>query len=280
MKKMVAIVVVLLILLLLTACQAVPNGEIDQAGSNPSSGSSTPPSSSVAPTTQSTVPPASSTPPTSEPATSVPATNTPATNPHYTGGDLEEWEGFTFIFNGHQPTIRFESDLSKLVEEHLYYVDFKTQEIIPVCDEPVVAENVDDFDTDFVYYVKASEPTKIYRTKQNDPKVHTVVYESTFGPVNDITSSDYSITKQEVLQFVADNKYFVVLELETGETTLVMEQYYLRSAFFEYGIHETWDEHNYVFFSGKLGEGEKIKQYLYSRDTGTTELEEDTWSDG
>ena len=107
-----------------------------------------------------------------------------------------------------------------------------------------------------------------------------MAYESTFGPVNDITISKYAITKQKVLQFVADNKYFVVLDLETRETSLVMEQYFLQSAFFEYGIHETWDEHNYVFFSGKLGEGEKVKQYLYSRDTNTVVVEEDEWSDG
>ena len=247
MKKL--IIIPLIILLLLTACQLVMVDNADPTESTTPSGSITSTTDSEVSTTQST-----------GPTTTLPA-------------DISD--GHAFIFQGHQPTIRFEVDLSKLVEGHLYYIDLSTQEITPICDEAVIALAEDDFDTDFVYYVKASEPTKVYRTKQNDPKVHTVVYESTFGPVNDITSSDYSITKQEVLQFVADNKYFVVLELETGETTLVMEQYYLRSAFFEYGIHETWDEHNYVFFGGKLSEGEKIKNYLYSRDTGTVDVEED-----
>ena len=261
MKK--SILIILVLLLLLTGCQTAPASETEMAGSTPSSSSITPPSSSVPPTS------------------SVPTTEyTPATNPNYTGGDIEEMEGFAFIFRGHQPTIQFEVDLSKLIEGHLYYIDLNTQEITSICDEAVVAHAEDDFDTDFVYYVKASEPTKVYRTNQRNPEAHTMVYESTFGPVTYITINDYTITKQKILQFVADNKYFVVLDFETGETSLVMEQYYLKSAFFSYGEYETWDEHNYVFFSGKLSEGEKIKQYLYSIDTDTTEIEEDTWSDG
>lgn len=261
MKK--SILIVLVLLLLLTGCQTVPTDEDKTLSSIPSS------SDTVTPPSYST-----------RPSTSTPATSTPATNPNYTGGDSTEWEGFAFIFDGQQPTIQFEVDISKLVEGYLYYIDLDTQEITLVCDETVVVSQTDEYNADFEYYVKASEPTKIYRTNPKDPKAHTMIYESTFGPINYIQSSKGAITKQEVLQFVADNRYFVVLELGTGKTTLVMEQYYLRSAFFEYGIHETWEEHNYVFFSGKLGEGEKVKQYLYSRDTGTTELEEDTWSDG
>ena len=270
MKKTIAITMVLLILL--TACQTVPVVESGTASSTPASSGIVPPSSSVVPAT--------STPVTAPPATSIPATYTLATNPNYTGGDIEEMEGHAFIFRGYQPTIEFEVDLTNLVEGWLYYVDYETQAITLICEETIVALTEDDFDADFVYYVKASEPTKVYHTNQRNPEAHTMAYESTFGPVNDITISKYAITKQKVLQFVADNKYFVVLDLETRETSLVMEQYFLQSAFFEYGIHETWDEHNYVFFSGKLGEGEKVKHYLYSRDTNTVVVEEDEWSDG
>ena len=255
MKNTVAIIMIMLVLLLLlmTACQTVPASEQDPAGSTPSSGSSTPSSSS------SVVPPTSS----------VPTTNyTPATNPSYTGGDIEEMEGFAFIFRGRQPTIRFEVNISKLIEGHLYYVDLNTQEITSICDETVMALTKDDYDTDFVYYVKASEPTKIYRTNQKNSKVHTVIYESTFGPVNDITSSDYAITKQEVLGFVADNKYFVVLDLETDETSLVMEQYYIEYALFAHGSFDTWNEHDLVLFGGKLNEDDKVRTYEYSRSTG------------
>ena len=252
MKKLMMIPLVLL--LLLTACQTGVVDNADPTESTTPSSSITPPTDSVVPTTQPTVP-----------TTTLPT-------------DISD--GHAFIFHGHQPTIQFEVDLSKLVEGHLYYIDLNTQEITPICDETVTVLTEDDFDTDFVYYVKTSEPTKVYRTNQRNSEAHTMVYESTFGPVTYITINDYTITKQKILQFVADNKYFVVLDLETGETSLVMEQYYLESAFFEYGIHENWDEHNYVFFGGKLSEEEKIKQYLYSIDTDTTELEEDTWSDG
>ena len=254
MKK--SILIVLVLLLLLMGCQTVLDSETEPAGSTPPSSSITPPSSSVVPATSSV------------PATSAPVDYTPATNPNYTGGDLEKMEGFAFIFHGRQPTISFEVDLSKLAEGHLYYIDLNTQKITPICDEAVVVSEEDDFNADFEYYVKASEPTKIYRTNLKDPAVHTVVYESTFGPVNYITISDYAITKQEVLGFVADNKYFVVLDLETGETSLVMEQYYIEYALFAHGSFDTWNEHDLVLFRGKLNEDDKVRTYEYSRSTG------------
>ncbi len=239
-----------LLLLLLAACQTVPDNETKPAGNTPSSGSVTPSTGAI------------------------PNTNTPATSVPATDGDSTELEGDLFLFRGHQPFVQFKLDLSKLVEGHLYYIDLKTQEITSICDETIMAITYDYSGTDLVYYVKASEPKKIYQTNQKDPSSHTVIYESTYGFVNSLDCAD-NITKQKILQFVADNKKFVVLNLQTSETSLVMEQYYLMSASFEYGIYETWDEHNYVFFRGKLSEGEKIKNYLYSRDTGKVEVEED-----
>ena len=254
MKK--SILIVLVLLLLLTGCRTAPAEDDKTLSSTPSSSSTvTPPSYSTRPST-------------STPATSVPATSTPATNPNYTGGDIEEMEGFAFIFRGHQPTIQFEVDLSKLVEGHLYYIDLNTQEITLVCGETVVVSVRDEFNADFEYYVKASEPTKIYRTNPKDPKAHTVIYESTFGPINYIVGDAYAITKQEVLQFVADNKYYVLLDLESGETSLMMEQYYIEYALIAHGSYDTWNELDLVLFRGKLNEDDKVRTYEYSRSTG------------
>lgn len=253
MKK--SILILLVLLLMLTACQTVPASEQDPAGSTPSSSSSTPPSSSAVPGT-------------STPATSIPATYMPATNPNYTGGDIEEIEGWAFIFDGYQPTIQFEVDISKLIEGHLYYIDLNTREITLICDETVLISTEDDFNVDFEYYVKASEPTKIYRTNPKHPKAHTVIYESTFGPINYIVSDAYAITKQEVLQFVADNKYYVLLDLESGETSLMMEQYYIEYALIAHGSYDTWNELDLVLFRGKLNEDDKVRTYEYSRSTG------------
>lgn len=258
MKKW--IIFPVLFLLLLTACQTVPATETEPAGSTPSSSSVVPPSSSSVPNT--------STPATSIPATSVPGTYTPATNPNYTGGDSVEIEGFAFIFAGHQPTIQFEVDISKLIEGHLYYIDLNTREITLICDETVLISTEDDFNVNFEYYVKASEPTKIYRTNPKHPKAHTVIYESTFGPINYIVSDAYAITKQEVLQFVADNKYYVLLDLERGETSLMMEQYYIEYALIAHESYDTWNELDLVLFRGKLNEDDKVRTYEYSRSTG------------
>ena len=247
-----ALLAVVLLLLLLTACQPAQESNTDPAGSTPSSSNVTPPSSSAVP-----------------PTSSVPTTNyTPATNPSYTGGDSAEMDGFAFIFRGRQPTIQFEVDISKLIEGHLYYIDLNTREITLICDETVVVSVEDDFNADFEYYVKASEPTKIYRTNPKHPKAHTVIYESTFGPINYIVSDAYAITKQEVLQFVADNKYYVLLDLESGETSLMMEQYYIEYALIAHGSYDTWNELDLVLFRGKLNEDDKVRTYEYSRSTG------------
>lgn len=239
MKKL--MVLPLILLLLMVACQPGMVDNADPTESTTPSSSITPPTDSEVPTTQPTVP------------TTIPA-------------DISD--GYAFIFRGHQPTIQFEVDLSKLVEGHLYYIDFNTREITLICDETVVVSVADDFNVDFEYYVKASEPTKVYRTNQRNPEAHTMVYESTFGPVTYITINDYTITKPKTLQFVADNKYFIVLDLETGETSLMMEQYYIEYAFIAHGSYETWTELDLVLFRGKLNEDDKVRTYEYSRSTG------------
>lgn len=269
------VLIVLVLLLLLASCYVALMDDQAQTSTPSFSEGTTRPIISTGPSISSTGPSTAAT----EPSISSTEPSVPETNSPTPGVEIEEMEGYAFIFRGRQPAIEFETDLSKLVEGWLYYINLQTQVITPICEETIVALTEDDYDTDFVYYVKASEPTVIYRTNQKEPKEHAVIYESTFGPVNGVQSDDYSITNQNVLQLVADNKYFVVLDLETGEAFLVMEQHFLESAFFNYGSHETWDEHNYVFFVGKLKEDEKTKNYLYEIDTGRVAVEEDDYDE-
>lgn len=154
------------------------------------------------------------------------------------------------------------------IVDHLYWVVKATKEVYVVCDEPVV--NHVSTDT-HVYFVKASEPTKIYRTPVGNFSEHELVYTSTHGNVSDMTIDTYTIQKDLILQFVADNKKFMILDLNTGEDHFIMEQYYIRSALFEDGCTDTWEEQRELVFYGMPTEEAKDTGYFYDLDTGEIE---------
>jgi len=249
MKK--SILIVLVLLLLLTGCQTVLDSEIEPAGSTPPSSSITPPSSSV---------PATSTPATSTPATSTPATSTPVTNP-----PEPDETGYSFVYDGTAPFIGIDADCSGCTVGHLYWVDKTTEEVTPILEEPAL-ESIQE--GTYVYYVKTAEPTKIYRTPIGKFSQHEMIYESTHGKVSAMIIDTFTIQNELVLQFVADEKKFVVLELETGEATLVMEQYYIKSAMFDHLSVDTWKEATDFVFWGKLDDNDSIQSYRYIIETG------------
>lgn len=152
--------------------------------------------------------------------------------------------------------------------DHLYWVVDATKEVFVICDEPVA--NYTTHDT-YVYFVKASEPTKIYRTPVGDFSEHELIYTSTNGSVSDMTIDTYTIQKDLILQFVADNKIFMILDLNTGEDHFIMEQYYIQSAMFEDGCTDTWEEQRELVFYGKPTAEAKGAGYFYNLDTGEIE---------
>lgn len=240
MKKW--IIFPVLLLLLLTACQSVPATQTDLAGSTPSSSSVTPPSSSVVP-----------------PKSSVPATSIPAVDVH---------DGRAFIYYGPQFVV-LSPDWrpTEALANHLYWVVRSTKEYTLICDEPVIDYTATDT---HVYFVKESEPTKIYRTPIGDFENHQLVYESSYGKVSYMIVISNST---EFLQFVADEKKFVMLDMSTGECTVLMEQYYINNAYMEgTGDGETWN--NWIWFQGKPSESDPPdRQYFYYRDTGEIEVD-------
>lgn len=155
--------------------------------------------------------------------------------------------------------------------DHLYWVVKATKEVYVICNEPVT--DYERHDT-YVYFVKASEPTKIYRTPVGDFSEHELIYTSTHGNVSYMTIDTYSIQKDLILQFVADNKKFMILDLNTGEDHCIMEQYYIQSAMFEDGCTDTWEEQRELVFYGRTTEEGKNKRFFYNLDTG--ELVEET----
>lgn len=240
MKKVILLVLVLL--LLLTACQSVLDSTEDPTVATPSSSSITPPSSSVAP-----------------PTSSVPPT-VPTTLP----ADLDK-TGYSFIYKGYAPFISIDPDCSECTVGHLYWVDKITEKVTHILEEQTQESIVE---SGYVYYVKAEEPTKIYRTPISDFSRHEMIYESAHGKISDIKIDTYTICKQLVLQFVADEKKFVILELDTGEDAVLTEQYYIQAAMFDYSITDTWEEQTVFVFWGKIDESDSVKEYKYVIATG------------
>ena len=246
MKKSILIVLVLLLLLLLTACQTVPATQSDPAGSTPPSSSITPPSSSVVP-----------------PTSSVPATSVPATNPP-TPTEI----GHVLIFNG--PGNQYFPDWwpKEGLVDHLYWVTETTKETVLLCEEPVIDYA---FNDTHIFFNRESEPTKVYAIAIGDFTTCELIYESTYG---DISYMQIESDLQGFLQFVAEEKKFVVLDMATNESTLLMEQDYIEYAWlFGTGDGVTWSEiiefdgiatgnvhsdtgFTYNYVTGKLGYGD------------------------
>lgn len=245
MKK--SILIVLVLLLLLTGCQTVPASETEPAGSTPSSSSVVPPSSSAVPST-------------STPATSIPATSTPITNP-----PEPDETGYTFIYRGSAPFISIDADYTGCTVGHLYWVDKATEEVTPILEQPTL-ESIQE--GAYVYYVKADEPTKIYCSSFGDFSQHTMIYNCTHGAVSAMLIDTYTIREQLVLQFVADEKKFVVLDLTTGEDHVLMEQYYIRRALFSDSCSDTWAEQNIILFYGRLEKDAPFRPYMCYLETG------------
>lgn len=242
MKK--SILIVLVLLLLLTACQTAPADDDKTLSSTPSSsGTVTPPLYSTRPST-------------STPATSAPATNIP--EPANTG--------YAHIYEGNNPFLSVDPDFSGCTVGYLYWIDIATSEVTPILEEAVI-NNVQE--GAYVYYVKAAEPSKIYRALIGEFSQHELIHETAHGKVGDMTIYPGI---ENYLQFVADNKKFVVLEFDTGVETVLMEQYYINIAYMD-GADGTLG--NMIWFEGKhTAEDPPYSQFFYDRETG--EIEPDT----
>ena len=240
MKKL--IIIPLIVLILLTACQP---GMVDNADST----ESTTPSSSITPPTDSEVPP---TQPMVQPTTSP---------------TVDVKNGHVLIFNG-PPQSEFFPDWwpTEGLIDHLYWVIEATKESILICDEPVIEYA---FNDTHIFFNKKSEPTKVYATPIGDFKNHELIYESTYGDISDM---NIEADLNGFLQFVAEEKKFIVLNMATGESTLLMEQYYINCAWmYGTGDGDTWSE--IIEFEGKPTENDSpYTIYVYNYVTGVLEL--------
>ena len=215
------------------------------------------------PTTQPTVPP------TTQPT--VPETN-PNLPPVPT--DFDTTDGRAFVTRSF-PNVELMPNWvppAECLVDHLYWVVESTKECILICDEPIYSRSYVTTDT-HIFFVKESEPTKVYVTAIGDFENHQLLYESTYGEVGYMTV----VSRLEgYLQFVAGDKKFVLLDMVTNECTVWMEQYYIEYAYLEtIPLQENIELREWIWFSGKLSEGEINGQYFYYWKTG--EVKEDEY---
>ncbi len=247
------LLVFVLLSLLITACQAVPDNNQILASTPSSSRTVLPP-----PIFTTNVP--SST-------TTVPSSTVPATPP------VVKHEGYSFVYKGEQPFLSMTLDLSNCTPGHFYWVDEGSTAVIPIIEEEIAPRynkyreknsgHVCWDENGVIYYVKTAEPTRIYRTCREDFSKHEVFYESSQGPVVALFIED---SLENYLQFVADNKKFIVLNMNTMEETLLMEMFYIFSAYV--GPGEDTELDDMIFWRGKPTEEDRHFTYGYSYVTG------------
>ena len=240
MKK--SILIVLVLLLLLTACQTAPADDEKTLSSTPSSsGTVTPPSSSVVP-----------------PTSSVPATTQP-TPPNSS-------TGYEHIYTEDSGIHWKEYDFSDCIVGYLYWLDHETHKV-----SLILAEIIIDCEADgaYIYYVKEAEPNKIYRLLIADPSEQELIHETTHGAVSGLI---IYYRMENYLQYVADNQKFIIYDLNTGEETVLMEQYYLDSGYIQKDEDGTLS--NWIIFDGKPTEDSPRADYAYDRSTGESAIED------
>ena len=249
MKKSILIVLVVL-LLLLTACQPAQESNTDPAGSTPPSSNVTPPSSSAVPDT-------------STPATSIPATSAPVTTPPITPSSST---GYAHIHYENSSIHWKEYDFSNCVVGYLYWMDKETHTVTLL-----LAEQTVDCEADgaYIYYVKEVEPTKIYRLLIADPSQQELVHETTHGAVDAMI---IYYTMENYLQYVASGQKFIIFDLNTCEETVLMEQYYLDSAYIQKEKDGAMSD--YILFTGQPTEDSPYTDYSYNRITGEVAIED------
>lgn len=239
------------------ACAGVVPTEPTTAPTAPTAPTTIPTTAPTAPTTQPTIPPTA--PPVTDPI-----------NPHN-----PKYEGYSFVYQGHRPSyIPAEVDLSGCTLGYFYWLDEGGTELIPVVEEEIFPQ-YDRYlgfsvgyaycnEDGWLYYVKTSESNKIYRTCRGDFSQHELIYESEEGSIVDLTVYPWL---ENYLQFVENNKKFVVLDLNTGEKTVLMEMYYVTRALVGPG-RDGEIFANSVSWSGKPTEDGDNFDYIYFRDTG------------
>ncbi len=178
-----------------------------------------------------------------------------------------------FIYEGKNPSPTGNPDVSGCKEGHLYYYHQKENAVSAICDEPVICFADDNI---HLYFIKESAPTKLFCAPQTELSQQEVVYESNFGTINTIWTQELGAYANKMLVLTVGNKRGVLLDLVTGEATVVIEQYYIQDTSIE-GLKEVDGKPSYnkIWFRGKLSENDRLADYFLWPNGSITKMEDE-----
>ena len=137
----------------------------------------------------------------------------------------------------------------------VWYVN-DTKERITICDEWACAYASNDT---HVFFVKNTEPTRVYVTAIGDFENHYLYYESPYGNISFMIIAHGA---EECLLFVVDSKRVYLLEISTRESFFMMEQYHIESAYMV-GLTDA-----FIGFDGRPTADDREGTWSYNRETG------------
>lgn len=168
---------------------------------------------------------------------------------------------------------------------NLYYWDPVTSQIHLITDrgvyfDPEIPVEVlgytfefDEWIGTYLFYVPADAPTELYAVPTEDLSRHILLYTSQSGPITDLHICQFRDGSLAV-EWVEDHRRLLRYSFSTGETEVLMEQYYIIYANSEY---RTWVtslsgrecylyNDSQIYFYGKYAKDSELSGYLYYRD--------------
>lgn len=190
--------------------------------------------------------------------------------------DENKWEHrryymWPFVFKGESPYMGLNPDISNCEIDYFYCYNEKTGEVTLVCPEPVLNDSMVKTE-EALLFVKESDPTKIFSAPWSDLSQHTVVYQSDGAPIHNFYVS-YLFPDIPNAVWVEGNKKLIGYNNTTGKLEVLLEQYYIESAYRNYSLRDGKVTTIYLWFRGKTSEDGPLTEYLYYPDTGELKLD-------
>lgn len=279
MKKYVLILLAA-VMLILAACARAGTGATGETNAPVNTGTPTQTTAENQPTgttqtpttkpTETTAPPTTQhTEPSTQPTELMPTDPLP-TDPIPTRG------GYLLIYEGKNPDYWKGADLSEqCTEGYLYYINKNKEDIFLVCAEEVIMDTLMNINnTTLIYFVKQTEPTKIFAAYIDDITEHRLVY--TFDESADINQiQEIGLHKNRNLgvMVLEGNSRVYWIDVETGEAEILLELWYIEWAYVGGGSMEIVDGEPVLLeiiisFRGKLHEDDQLGDYIYNHTTG------------
>jgi hypothetical protein len=187
--------------------------------------------------------------------------------------DLHSY-GAPFIHDSSLVGSSIHPGITEGTDGHLYYYDFVTDQYVLVRDEQILLANANDY---MIFFVRASEPNRVYATLIGDFSREMLIYESEYE-INSIRPAGFGCHDNNTLEVLEGNQRLLWIDTVTKNATTIFEAYLLNQAvvhtitvqfrgnYYEYDIE-------LIQFWGQLTKDHVLDSYFYYPDTGMIELD-------